>query len=99
MNTHLNATQLSLVLGIQILVAFMLCAAVKMWLDAPFSVPEPIILTADCTASNIPESWLKNERVKYAAYRLERHCQAEKEALLMMQIWQTDPAAGEVLGE
>ena len=63
------------------------------------AAPEPRVIVAECDNLNALDASFGThfDTAKYALARLKAHCDAGNEAAVLMQIWEKDPAAGEVL--
>lgn len=62
-------------------------------------LPPPRVVVAECDNLNALDASFGAhfDTAKYALARLKAHCDAGNEAAVLMQIWEKDPAAGEVL--
>ena len=62
------------------------------------STPEPRVVVAEChNLQALDAEFSANfDAAKYALERLKAHCDAGSEAAVLMQVWEQDPAAGEV---
>lgn len=61
-------------------------------------LPPPRVVVAECHNLNALDAAFGAhfDTAKYALERLKAHCDAGNEAAVLMQIWEQDPAAGEV---
>ena len=61
-------------------------------------LPPPRVVVAEChNLQALDAEFSANfEAAQYALERLKAHCDAGNEAAVLMQVWEQDPAAGEV---
>lgn len=65
----------------------------------PVSMPEPHTVVYDCiNIQHAPPAttFAADHPARYAIARLQRACEQQDAALALMQVWETNPAAGEV---
>ena len=61
-------------------------------------LPPPRVVVAECHNLNALDAEFGKhfDTAQYALERLKAHCDAGNEAAVLMQVWEQDPAAGEV---